>query len=304
MSPRRILFILIALVASGTTMFVGQAYLKQQRPPVVAEAPPPAPPVEENVPKVLVAAVALQTGTFVHREHLRWQPWPNGSIPDGYIVFGGQNYKPEDLEGASVVRSSLAEGEPITLERLARPGQTGFLAAALTPGKRAVTVSLSPTSGNAGFIFPGDGVDLIVTFDVKEEEAPGQSAGKAIDHRIAETILTGLKVLALDQRVDTGKREVVVARTATLEVDPKEAEIVAVAGELGKLSLSLRHTGDPVGDAAAPGQTADEKRGVTWTYDSDATQIIPPPRGRGTSQRVTIVRADKETQVDTAGSAQ
>ena len=169
-------------------------------------------------------------------ENLRWQTWPADDIAAAYIVEG--KGKVEDFVGA-VVRSASSDGEPVTDGRIVRPGDRGFMAAVLTPGYRAVTVTVTVSSGLAGFVFPGDRVDLLLTLAV-----PGETDGKLQRHA-SETLLTNLRVLAVDQRADDQSKEVVVAKTATLEVTPKQAETIAVATELGNLSLSLRSLATP-----------------------------------------------------------
>jgi pilus assembly protein CpaB len=291
MSPRRIVFILIALVASGATIFLGRAWLIAERNARVQVAQPAQ--VEKPSTMVLVAKGDLRVGQFIRRESLRWQAWPADGVPPSYILPA--QHQLEDYEGA-VVRSSLSDGEPLTDARIVRPGDRGFLAAVLKPGYRAVTIPVTPSSSVAGFIFPGDSVDLLATLKV-----PDDSKEKTGDHHAGETVLTNLKVLALDQRLDDQSKEVAVAKTATLEVTPKQAEIIAVVAEIGKLSLTLRSLPEDETQVASDiGHT-----GVTYTFDSEATQLIkyPGASSNGT-QKVVIVRGVQETQVEFNRSAQ
>ena len=166
MSPRRIVFILIALVASGATIFLGRAWLIAERNArVQAQQQQPA-PVEKTSTMVLVAKGDLHVGQFLRRENLRWQPWPADGVTPSYVV--STQHQLEDYEGA-VVRSSLGDGEPVTDARVVRPGDRGFLAAVLKPGYRAVTIPVTPSSSVAGFIFPGDYVDVLATLKVTDE---------------------------------------------------------------------------------------------------------------------------------------
>ena len=252
MSFRRLLFVLIALCVSGGTVLVGRAWF----------APPrqltQAPVVTDQGPHVLVADTSLSAGQFVRPENLRWQAWPADDLTPAYIVESKARI--EDFVGA-VARSAVAEGEPITEERLVRPGDRGFMAAVLTPGYRAVTVNVTVSSGLAGFVFPGDRVDLLLTMAVPDPDSK-------IQRHAAETLLTDLRVLAVDQRSDDQNKSVVVEKTATLEVTPKQAETIAVATELGNLSLSLR--------SIAHGEMADSAQ-FSHTWDTDATHLIEPP---------------------------
>jgi pilus assembly protein CpaB len=280
MSPRRLVFILIALVVSATTVLAGRAWLRAERPVAVA-APAPA----QIMPQVLVAKGRLPAGHFVRPEDLRWQPWPANGVAANYIVEG--KHKLDEFVGA-VVRTGLNDGEPITDARVVRPGDRGFMAAVLTPGYRAVTVQVTATTGLAGFVFPGDHVDLLLTFAV-----PAEGPSKR-EHRAAETILTNLRVLAVDQRVDDQNKKVVVAKTATLEVTPKQAEVIAVATELGRLSLSLR--------SLATVASKDPPKRYSHTWDSDATHLLPPISPADAAFKVKVVRGGAVKEVDFARS--
>jgi len=295
MSPRRIVFILIALVASGATIFLGRAWLIAERNArVQAQQQQPA-PVEKPSTMVLVAKGDLHVGQFLRRENLRWQPWPADGVTPSYVV--STQHQLEDYEGA-VVRSSLGDGEPVTDARVVRPGDRGFLAAVLKPGYRAVTIPVTPSSSVAGFIFPGDYVDVLATLKVTDEGKDKDKKGP--DHHAAETVLPNLKVLALDQRLDDQSKEVAVAKTATLEVTPKQAEIIAVVAEIGKLSLTLRSLPEDEAQVASDiGRT-----GVTYTFDSEATQLIGYPGSGGSTRKVVVVRGVQETLVEFNRSAQ
>ena len=294
MSPRRIVFILIALIASGATIFLGRAWLVAERNARLQVQQQPA-PVEKPSTMVLVAKGDLHVGQFIRRENLRWQAWPVDSIPPSYITPA--QHQLEDYEGA-VVRSSLSDGEPVADTRVVRPGDRGFLAAVLKPGYRAVTIPVTPSSSVAGFIFPGDFVDLLATLKIVDEGKDKDA--KTTDRHAAETVLQNLKVLALDQRLDDQSKEVAVAKTATIEVTPKQAEIIAVVAEIGKLSLALRSLPEDEAQVASDiGHT-----GVTYTFDSEATQLTGGPGGPGATQKVVVVRGVTETQVVINRSAQ
>jgi pilus assembly protein CpaB len=140
-----------------------------------------------------------------------------------------------------VVRNAITAGQPLTRGTLVGPQDRGFLAAALGPGMRAVTVPVTDTSGVAGFIFPGDRVDMVLT-----QEVSGGGDGPAL--KVSETIIRNLRVLATDQRVDSkgedGKPLVKTFANVTVEVTPKIAEKIAVADKIGDLSLTLRSLAD------------------------------------------------------------
>lgn len=286
MSLRRILFVIVALIVSGVTVIAGRAWLQAERPAqVVTAAPAPAPP--KPLPMVLVAKGDLPAGQFVRPENLRWMPWPEDGVSANYIVEG--KHRIEDFVGA-VVRSGLADGEPITEVRVVRPGDRGFMAAVLTPGMRAITVPVTVSSGNAGFVFPGDRVDLILTFSVKPTAAAGANAAQQDEHRASETLLTDVRVLAVDQRSDDQAKDPIVAKTATLEVTPKQAEIIAVATSFGQLSFSLR--------SLASGNLADNVKPLTHTWDNEAARLLPPPITATSTFKVSVVRAGEVKEVE------
>ena len=122
---------------------------------------------------------------------MRWQTWPSDDPPGPYLVQG--KWRLQDVVGA-VPRSNLSAGEPLTAEGLARPGERGAMAATLTPGYRAITVNVTPATGIAGFVVPGDRVDLILTVTVNPRD---KEAG--VPHHASETVLRDVRVVGLDQ---------------------------------------------------------------------------------------------------------
>ena len=202
-------------------------------------------------PKVLVAKKALPVGTIIDPDSFAFQPWPKELMQGAYYVEGQPDSK--NLAG-TVVRYAIAAGQPVTRGSLVGPQDRGFLAAALGPGMRAVTVPVNSTTGVAGFIFPGDHVDMVLTQSV-------EGGGDGPQLKVAETIIRNLRVLATDQRITEkdgdGKTQVKTFSNVTLEVTPKIAEKIAVAQSLGSLSLSLRSIADNGSDverAVASGQ--------------------------------------------------
>lgn len=278
MSFRRLLFVLIALCVSAGTVLLGRVLIT---PRPVAEAAPVPPPAQPSM-RVLVAQGSLSAGQFVRPENLRWQAWPTDGVAPAYFIEGKNRI--EDFVGA-VVRSAINDGDPISEGRIVRPGDRGFLAAVLTPGDRAITVPVTVSSGLAGFVFPGDRVDLLLTMAIADDQNKHQ-------RHASETILTDLRVLAVDQRADDQNKEVVVAKTATLEVTPKQAETIAVATELGNLSLSLRSL------AKADG-TDPQIPPFSHTWDVDATHILAPPGSKDQGPppvKVSLVRGNKKIE--------
>ena len=191
-------------------------------------------------PKVLVAKKALPVGTIIDAESFAYQPWPKELMQAAYYVEGGPDGDPKSLMG-QVVRYNITAGQPVTRGSLVGPQDRGFLAAALGPGMRAVTVPVSTSTAVAGFVFPGDHIDLVLTQTVK-----GGGDGPPLN--VSETIVRNLRVLATDQRItstdEEGKTKVKTFSNVTLEVTPRLAEKLSVAQSLGTLSLSLRSIAD------------------------------------------------------------
>jgi pilus assembly protein CpaB len=189
-------------------------------------------------PEVLVATRPLPVGTIIQADAFKFQPWPKDLVQNVYYIKG--DTQPEKLFG-SVVRSEITAGQPVTQGSLVQPGDRGFLAAALGPGMRAVTVSVNSSSGVAGFVFPGDRIDLVLTHTVI-----GGGNGQPL--KVSETIVRNIRVLATDQRTDSkdeeGKTEVKTFSNVTIETTPKISEKIAVAQTMGQLSLSLRSIAD------------------------------------------------------------
>ncbi len=211
-----------ALLASGQAAPVAQA--------VTVKAEPQG-------PKVLVAQSTLPLGTIIRPEHLSYQPWPADLVQNAYFLEG-VGVQSDQLLG-KVTRGVIPAGQPISRPSLVGPGDRGFLAAALQPGMRAVTVPINNISGVAGFIFPGDRVDVLLTHNIGEGGTTEQQT-RAANFKVAETIVRNVRVLAVDQRLESLSDKAKKASTVTFEVPPKMVEKIAVAQTLGKLSLSLR----------------------------------------------------------------
>lgn len=235
MDKKKLVLLVVALLVATGTAFIARSMFAGAAAPQ-AEAVP----VEPTGPKVLVAQRALPVGTIITADAVSFQAWPKELVKDAYFIEGAADMT--KLLG-TVVRFPITAGQPVTHGSLVSPGDSGFLAAALGPGMRAVTIPVSAKTGVGGFVFPGDRVDLVLTQEIEGEN-------DAL--RTAETILRNLRVLATDQTTESevvdGKTVVNDFRTVTLEVTPRIAEKVAVAQEIGELSLSLRAIADNQGE--------------------------------------------------------
>ena len=234
MDKKKLLLLMGALViAIGTALAARNMFAGASAPQATA-----AVKQVPQGPKVLVAQRALPAGTIITADALNFQAWPKDMVQDAYFVEG-EAEMPKLL--GTVVRYPITAGQPLTQGALVKPGDRGFLAAALGPGMRAITITTSVKSGVAGFVFPGDHVDLMLTQSVNStDEGPPL--------RATETILRNLRVLATDQSTESevaeGKTVVHEFRSVTLEVTPRIAEKIQVAETIGTLSLALRSIAD------------------------------------------------------------
>jgi len=232
MDKKKLILLVVALVVAVGTALMARSLFAGE-PTQTAEAAAPVP----TGPRVLVAQRALPVGTIVTADALQFKLWPKEMVQDAYFVEGEADL--QKLLG-TVARFPITAGQPVTQGALVMPGDRGFLAAALGPGMRAVTVPVSANAGVAGFVFPGDRVDLLLTQSVGERGDEGLTA--------SETVLRNLRVLATDQSTETrkieGKTVVTKFSMVTIEVTPRIAEKIAVAQQLGTLSLSLRSLAD------------------------------------------------------------
>src|SRR5712671_6627791 len=263
MRIRTLLLLFAAVVLAGGTGLLVRSFLAQKTAEV--EARPlerPAAPQKS----VLVARNAIARGQILKPQDFSWQVWPEGGIDRNYIQAGT---RAADAFAGWVARDPFVPGEPITDAKIVSPGSRGFLAAALAPGMRAVSVPVTATSGISGFVFPGDQVDILITHPL----ATSGGRGEGVQHQASETVLHDVRVLAVDQKLDSKGGDAIVAHTATLEVSPKQSEVIAVASEMGKLSLSLRSLTTPPGEETTA-DSADNAGSGTFTLDSEVSQLL------------------------------
>jgi pilus assembly protein CpaB len=227
----RVLVLGVALVAGGIAAYLALNLGGGAPAPTVVEL---APQIQSQ--DVLVAAADIGQGGKLTAENVRWQRWPDDAMNATYIQ---KQTRPDAIETLqnSIVRSQFVAGEPIREVKLASP-ESGFLSAILPSGMRAIAVRISAQNTAGGFILPGDRVDVVQTL-------AQQTTADAPPENVSRTILTNIKVLAIDQTVDEQEGEaVVVGKTATLELDPAQVEQITAAEASGTLSLSLRSIAD------------------------------------------------------------
>jgi pilus assembly protein CpaB len=205
-----------------------------------SEPPPPAPVAEPSqkidTTDILVAKSDIGLGSVVAAGDITWQAWP-ASANNG--TFISKKDRPDAIESlaGSIARAPFVAGEPIRESKLVKAQGSGFMAAILPQGMRAVSTEISPENGAGGFILPNDRVDVILS---RRDRDPATN-----EQRPSETILNNVRVLAIDQNVEEKNgQKVVVGKTATLELTPGQAETLAMARQLGILSLALRSITD------------------------------------------------------------
>jgi pilus assembly protein CpaB len=192
--------------------------------------------------EVLVMAQDVKMGDRLSSSNMTWQSWPSNNVRSFMISRKTRPTAVKDLETARA-RSDLFEGEPVSDRKVIIPESAGFMAAILPKGMRAISVRISAESGAGGFILPNDRVDVILIS--KQNDGTGQPRTHS------EAVLTNVRVLAIDQTFQTNEKgeQVVVGKTATVELDPRQAEILAMVEASGQLTLALRSLADR-GDSA------------------------------------------------------
>jgi pilus assembly protein CpaB len=262
-----VVFLLLAVIVAGATAFMARAWLQSERAALIAQVGAPKEAPVAPTLQVLVARNTVHTGQIVKPDDLRWQSWPEGSLAPTYIIEGKRPMS--DFVGA-VARGTIAAGEPITDGKLVLAGTRGFMAAVLQPGMRAVSVPITATTAVSGFIYAGDRVDVLLTHVLQS------LTGEKEQHTATETVLRNARVIAMDQRLDFSPGDKPdVAKTATLELTPKQSEIVTLAVKMGDLSLVLRSLQDPNGSGDADDDVPAEP-GDSFTHDAQVSHLIKP----------------------------
>lgn len=236
-----------------------------------AELPKAANVVPLDTVDILVAKSDIGMGQVLANQDIGWQTWPMGAASPGFIRKSDKPNAVEEFAGA-IVRTPFLSGEPIREAKLIRGKGAGFMAAILPSGMRAVSTEISPETGAGGFILPNDHVDVILT---RRDKAAEKSAG--VDVHITETILSNVRVLAIDQAVEEKNgQKVVVGKTATLELSPRQVETLALSRQLGTLSLALRSLVDS--KTTRPDTTDDNhgRRGSINTVRFGVTTVTTP----------------------------
>jgi pilus assembly protein CpaB len=234
MKRARVMVLGIALTAA-----LGAAWIAKK----IVSGPREVETVEKTVgaTDVLVAATAINLGDSVRADDLKWQQWPVEGVTPGLITRSAQPDAPSQLSG-SVARAPFIAGEPIKDQKLIKISEGGVMAAILPSGMRAISTPIREETSAGGFILPNDRVDVILSHKIKVGSK---------DQPVSEAVLRNVRVLAIGQEIENKDGEkVATGKTATLELTPQQAELLALAQSMGEISLSLRSLAD-----ANPNQT-------------------------------------------------
>jgi len=229
MNPARIAVLAVAIVAGGIAAYLASGS---------GEKPAPAPVAQLQTVDVLVAKNEIGLGQSVRPDDLQWQTWPAATASSNFITRTNRPEATKEVTG-SIARSPFIAGEPIREPKLVKADGSGFMAAILPTGMRAISTEISPETGAGGFILPNDRVDVILT---RREKNPDKGGPDIIT---SEIILPNVRVLAIDQAPkEKDGQSALVGRTTTLELKPEQAETLARARQMGTLSLALRSIAD------------------------------------------------------------
>jgi pilus assembly protein CpaB len=242
MNTARIVVLVLAVGAGGIAAYLASGTDRKPEPlPIAAQI--------ETV-DVLVAKSDLPLGQSITADDMQWQSWPAGTVSPAFIKRSASPNAIAEFTG-SIVRSTFFAGEPIRNAKLVKADGSGFMAAILPTGMRAISTEVSPETGAGGFILPNDRVDVLLTTRDRNND---RKAGETVN---SEVVLSNIRVLAIDQTIEEKNgQKVVVGKTATLELKPEQTETLARARQSGTLSLALRS----IADANAPQQADENKR--------------------------------------------
>ncbi len=226
MTPARIAVLAIAVVAGGIAAYLASGS---------GDKPAPSPVAQMQTVDVLVAKNEIGLGQSVKPDDLQWQTWPASTASSNFIKRTDRPEATKEITG-SIARYPFIAGEPIREPKLVKADGSGFMAAILPTGMRAISTDISPETGAGGFILPNDRVDVILTR--REKNSASKDAPEIV---ISEIILTNVRVLAIDQAPKEKEgQNAVVGKTVTLELKPEQAETLARSRQMGTLSLALR----------------------------------------------------------------
>jgi pilus assembly protein CpaB len=246
MNRSRLIVLSVAALVSAAAAFLARGFLGGGTEPTKAQ------PAAVSTVGVLVASTNIDPGKPVTPEMVRWQTWPKSAV-DSTFLTQDENPSPDQVVKGTVARAQILSGEPLTNTKIVHSDATGIMAALVSPGMRAVSIQITTESGAGGFILPNDRVDVMLTVQVSE--TPRLFA--------AHVILHDVRVLAVDQTYTQDKdQKTVLAKTATLELSPQQAEMIDAAAASGTVSLALRPLGETSKDLAMNTKAKNSNNGM------------------------------------------
>ena len=266
MKAARLVVLVVAVAAGGVAaLLAGRS----------GDEPPPAQPVAStqiDTVDVLVARGDIQLGQAISGQDLQWQIWPVQAASPAFVRKSDKPDAIEQLSGA-IARSPFVAGEPIREAKLIKSNGSGYMAAVLDKGMRAISTEISPETGAGGFILPNDRVDVILSRRDREAEKSNNT-----ESHVSETILSNIRILAIDQTLgEKDGQKVVIGKTATLELSPRQSETLALSRQLGTLSLALRSLAD-AGETVLPNdeeRAAGRRAGINTVRYGISTMSTP-----------------------------
>ena len=230
MNTARIMVLAVAIGAGGIAAYLASGS---------DDKPAPAQPVAQmQTVDILVAKLDIGLGQSVKPTDLQWQTWPAATASSSFISRASKADAIKEITG-SIARSPFIAGEPIREQKLVKADGSGFMAAILPAGYRAISTEISPETGAGGFILPNDRVDVLLTKRDKNPDKTGPDVPNS------EVILSNVRVLAIDQAPKEKEgASALVGKTVTLELRPEQAEILARSRQSGSLTLALRSIAD------------------------------------------------------------
>jgi pilus assembly protein CpaB len=262
--------LLIAIAMGGVAAYLAREWIAAHAVPASAQT------------TVVVAAVPLGFGTTLNRENVTEISWASGKMPEGAYATKDELFK----EGRRVALGPLQRNELVLKTKITGPGQRASLSALLDEGKRAVTVRVDDVRGVAGFVLPGDRVDVVLIRSVPGAGGPAEN--------ISDVLLQHVKVLAIDQLVNERQETPTVARAVTLEVDTDQAQKILLATNVGKLSLILGQAGGS--NQADAKRVTERDLARAEPIAAPAPVTVPTPPRRSDSTTVTIIRNMKREE--------
>ncbi|MFQ5625119.1 MAG: Flp pilus assembly protein CpaB [Methyloligellaceae bacterium] len=285
MRPSSIVMLAVALVLGISAALLSKVWLQAQVPqPQVAEAVP-----RMNMGTVVIAAKALRFGNQLSPRYLREVEWPDNAIPDGAFrkitdIMNGNDRR--------VVLSAIEENEPVLSWKITGPGQRASLSALIGDGMKAVTIRVNDVLGVAGFVLPGERVDILLTRTESQEVGDKASVQKS---SFTDVLLRNVRVLAVDQLADDRTEKPAPAKAVTIEVDTQQAQKLVLAASVGQIALALRSAGSTDGDvsrrialgdlnsASGPKDVSGSSVMVSVTRELTRSDYAVPREGQGLS---------------------